>query len=295
MDNPLVSALRMLRTGSSRVFGLRNHSRLANQGLAPIPALFYHRVADYGMSHCTLPSATFARQIEFLRRNSEVIDLSELQHRIENGTSCRRATAITFDDGYSDNCRFALPLLVRMNMPCTYFVCVDNIKYGVSFAHDLNEGFAFTPNTVDELRDWADAGVEIGLHARTHFDFSTLGEHDADEVIESEIISAASELADLIGRPIRYFAFPYGFRQHLHPKVIAALRKIGIRGYCSAYGAYNRPGQDPFHIRRIHGDAELSRFWNWMYFDPAKLYLDPLAEPTTLPLERPPLQPNASS
>jgi hypothetical protein len=45
----------------------------------------------------------------------------------------------------------------------------------------------------------------------------------------------------------------------------------GYRGVCSAYGAYNLPGGDPFHIRRIHADPEFVRFKNWMTFDPRKL------------------------
>jgi hypothetical protein len=36
---------------------------------------------------------------------------------------------------------------------------------------------------------------------------------------------------------------------------------------CSAYGGYNRPGDDPFHIHRIHADPRWSRFCNWMTAD----------------------------
>ena len=40
---------------------------------------------------------------------------------------------------------------------------------------------------------------------------------------------------------------------------------------CSAYGGYNFPGDDPFHLRRFHADPEFIRFNNWMTVDPRKL------------------------
>jgi hypothetical protein len=44
--------------------------------------------------------------------------------------------------------------------------------------------------------------------------------------------------------------------------------QAGYWGVCSAYGGYNRPGDDPFHIHRIHADPQWSRFCNWMTADP---------------------------
>ena len=38
----------------------------------------------------------------------------------------------------------------------------------------------------------------------------------------------------------------------------------------SAHGGYNVPGDDPFHLRRVHGDRQFSRLVNWLSFDPGK-------------------------
>jgi hypothetical protein len=48
-------------------------------------------------------------------------------------------------------------------------------------------------------------------------------------------------------------------------------RDAGYRGVCSAYGGYNFPGDDAFHLQRIHGDAEMIRLKNWITMDPRKL------------------------
>ena len=47
--------------------------------------------------------------------------------------------------------------------------------------------------------------------------------------------------------------------------------EAGYRGVCSAYGGYNFPGDDPFHLKRFHADEQFIRFKNWMTIDPRKL------------------------
>ncbi len=72
-------------------------------------------------------------------------------------------------------------------------------------------------------------------------------------------MDAAAELGDLIGQPIRYFAFPFGFPQHLSAPALAAVRRAGFKGFCSAYGDYNFADGDHFFdsnafmaIRKLH-------------------------------------------
>jgi hypothetical protein len=43
--------------------------------------------------------------------------------------------------------------------------------------------------------------------------------------------------------------------------------QAGYRGVCSAYGGYNFPGEDAFHLCRFHGDPEMNRFRNWLHVD----------------------------
>jgi len=258
--------------------------RLGTQGKAPIHCLFYHRVADEHPNDWTIGRAAFEAQIDYLRSRFEIIGLDELQRRVRQCDSHRSAVAITFDDGYADNSRFALPLLMRHKIPCTYFATVQNVTSGRPFEHDIQAGQPLTPNTVEELRAAAEGGIEIGLHTRTHFDFANV---DDSEVIRSEIDAAMTELSDLIGRRVRYFAFPYGLPPQLTQAAIQAVQAAGMEGFCSAFGAYNLPGRDAFHIRRFHGDPEPERFLNWLEFDQRKVRREPLISypqesPTTL-------------
>jgi len=70
---------------------------------------------------------------------------------------------------------------------------------------------------------------------------------------------------------VRYFAFPYGQHENLSTAAFRVARQAGYDGVCSAYGGYNFPGDEPFHLRRIHADPEMPRFKNWMSVDPRKL------------------------
>ena len=244
----------------------RLHS-LAQIGNAPMSVLFYHRVADTHPNDWTISNAAFEQQVDFCRQHRELVSLEELQRRSLQGSNHSPTVTFTFDDGYAENCRFAIPLLMRHRIPCTYFVTLENVLSGKPFQHDLARGIPLPCNTVDELRAMVDGGIEIGLHTRTHADLS--GFPNA-QVCQSEIVDAAAELSDLIGQPIRYFAFPFGFPQHLSAPALAAVRRAGFKGFCSAYGDYNFADGDHFHIRRFHGDADFAQFQNWMLFDERK-------------------------
>ena len=69
------------------------------------------------------------------------------------------------------------------------------------------------------------------------------------------------------GKPIRYFAFPYGLHANLNAEAFRLARRAGYQGACSAYGGYNWPGDDHFHLQRIHADPEMLRLKNWLTSD----------------------------
>lgn len=268
----LLTSLRRFRAGITSTFGWRGLKRLCRDGKAPISVFFYHRVANQSLNPWTITEQEFFRQIQLFRKDFEILGLEEVQRRIEQCDSHNPAVAITFDDGYADNSEYALPLLTRLGIPCTYFVTLDNIHYGTPFQHDLRLGTPLLANTIEEIRYWSEQGVEIGLHTRSHHDFSIA---DDEATIEREVITAADELRTWIGKPVDYFAFPFGTPAQITPAVQRAVKRIGMKGFCSAYGAYNVPGDDCFHIRRIHGDGDLDRFRNWLYFDRCKLWTAP--------------------
>ncbi len=114
--------------------------------------LFYHRIAATQVNPWTTSPRVFERQMAWLRRNFDLVSLEEAQRRIASGENRRPAVSITFDDGYADNCAMALPLLLDLKIPVTYFVASQNVLDGQPFPHDVECGAPLAPNTPDEIR-----------------------------------------------------------------------------------------------------------------------------------------------
>ncbi len=244
--------------------------RLIARRRAPVILLYYHRVGDHNPVPWSLTNRQFARQIQWLSRRFDMISIEEAQARIATGVNDRPAVHVTFDDGYAENCDRALPMLIRRQIPCTYFVTLRNVLRGEPFAHDLEAGKRFPVNTIAQLRDLANSGIEIGAHTRTHPD---LGRITDPGRLGDEVLAARSELQDALGHRVRYFAFPFGMKCNLNRSVFHMARKAGYEAVCSAYGGYNFPGDDPFHLQRAHGDPELCLLKNTATLDPRKLRL----------------------
>jgi len=261
------SLLTLYYYGSLPVRARLNRRRAAT-GRAPVVVLFYHRVADDRPNDWTCRFDMFARQVRWLKRHFDLVSLAEAQQRLRNGNNPRPAVSITFDDGYAENCQRAIPLLLDEGVPCTYFVSTRHVLEAAPFPHDLARGQPLPPNTIDELREMAAAGIEIGAHTRTHCDLGRI--NDAD-ILHNEVAVAGRELAEAIGRPVRYFAFPYGQYANLNQLAFQMARHAGYDAICSAYGGYNFPGDDAFHLQRIHADDDMLRFKNWLTIDPRKL------------------------
>jgi peptidoglycan/xylan/chitin deacetylase (PgdA/CDA1 family) len=248
----------------------RLQRRLAAAGQSPAMVLFYHRVADSSPNAWTCPTKTFARQMLWLKKRFDMVSLAEAQRRIRSGDNARPCVSVTFDDGYAENCDFAIPLLVREKIPCTYFVTSRHAIEGLPFPHDLALGQRNPPNTLDQLRAMADHGIEIGSHTRTHPDLGTVTDH---EQLYEEVLGAKHELEASLGITVRHFAFPYGLYANLNATAFQMAHDFGYEGVCSAYGGYNFPGDDAFHLQRIHGCPQMARIQNWLSLDPRKLHV----------------------
>jgi len=233
----------------------------------PITVLFYHRIADDELTPWTLSNRVFARQVRWLARRFEMISLEEVQHRIRTSDSTRPAVSITFDDGYADNCQQAIPLLIKEGIPCTYFVTLRNVLHGEPFAHDVALGHRLLPNNLEQLRAMAAAGIDIGAHTYSHAD---IGQVSDPQELYREVVTPGRQLGELVGRPVRYFAFPIGLFANLSPQAFQLAHTSGYVGVCSAYGGYNLPGDDSFHLKRISANNML-RLKNRTTIDPRKL------------------------
>jgi peptidoglycan/xylan/chitin deacetylase (PgdA/CDA1 family) len=245
-----------------------NRRRWAAAGRLPVVVFYWHRIADDRATPWTISNAQFAREVRWLKKRFSLVSLDEAQRRLQCGDNRETCVSITFDDGYADNCLEAIPLLIEEKIPFTYFVTVQNMISGEPFAHDLKLGLRLAPNTQEQIWGMAAAGIEIGSHAFSH---ANLGPISDPLTLYHEVCASKEELQKTIGRPVRYFAFPYGLYENLNSAAFALAEKAGYTGICTAYGGFNFPNDDPFHLQRFPADGPPIQVKNWATMDPRKL------------------------
>jgi peptidoglycan/xylan/chitin deacetylase (PgdA/CDA1 family) len=99
--------------------------------------LRYHAITDgaaevpYATPDICLPVDVLRLQMAFVKRAYTVLPLPELVDRAQRGAALPpRALAITFDDGYADNHRLALPVLRALDLPATLYVTTGSVAGG---------------------------------------------------------------------------------------------------------------------------------------------------------------------
>jgi len=200
----------------SRLYRWNYLRKASKEHRVPIMVLFYHRIADDAANSWTTSNKIFDTQIHWLESRFELVSLEEAQRRIRSGVNDQPCVSITFDDGYAENCEQAIPLLIKKQIPCTYFVTVQNITEGEPFSHDLAEGNSIPPNNLEQLRDMVHAGIEIGAHAYRHID---LGQISDEQQLYHEVVTSRERLQKALGQSVRYFAFPFGQYVNLNQRV----------------------------------------------------------------------------
>jgi peptidoglycan/xylan/chitin deacetylase (PgdA/CDA1 family) len=129
---------------------------IVGRGLSLISArtvvLLYHRIADlepdpWGLA---VQPKNFAEQLQVIRKTG-VISLSGAEPSALRPLSPRRSVALTFDDGYSDNYRYALPLLEKFEVPATFFITAGYIGKSVPFWWDELQSVMLGANLTERM------------------------------------------------------------------------------------------------------------------------------------------------
>jgi peptidoglycan/xylan/chitin deacetylase (PgdA/CDA1 family) len=60
--------------------------------------------------------------------------------------------------------------------------------------------------TAEQIRYWAEQGIEFGAHSQSHADLSSL----TPEQLKEEVVGSGNALASLLGSRVISFAYPYG-------------------------------------------------------------------------------------
>lgn len=215
-------------------------------GAAPTPwVLMYHSIADVDSDplNITASPGTFEAQLHWLYgRGLRGVSLSGLLAASER--DARKLVGLTFDDGYADFATTAVPILRRYGFTATVYVLAD--RFGGS--NEWDAGAPAKPlMTEAQVREVADAGMEVGSHGLRHRSLPLL----TPRQLTAEVERSREILGEVVGWRVPGFAYPYG---HFGDREIQAVRAAGYRHACGVGRA--RPGNAHAMPRSFVGERD---------------------------------------
>jgi peptidoglycan/xylan/chitin deacetylase (PgdA/CDA1 family) len=224
------------------------------------PILMYHQIdvsppRGTPLRGLTVTPEKFARQMGFLKlMGYRGVCMTELEPYLR-GEITGKVVGITFDDGYRNNLEYALPILCKHGFSATCYA-VSNPGQGFNSWDAINgvpQKPLLSPN---EMRDWVNAGMELGAHTRHHADLTAINPQQAMD----EISGCKQELEAHTGREVRHFCYPYG---RYDPTHIQMVQQAGYLTATTTHRGRVKPGDDLFELRRVliaHSN-HLALFW----------------------------------
>lgn len=210
----------------------------------------YHSVQPYQHDPylVTVTPQRFEQQLDWLAahgmRGVSVGELLAARRTTGARGRARTLVGLTFDDGYVDFARYVMPALRRRGFGATLFAIAGRLGGENTWDAGGPRKALLTPG---ELRQAADAGIEIGSHGLTHVSLpSATGAELADETAGSRRM-----LQDLTGQEVAGFCYPYG---HLDGQALEHVREAGYGYGCAIWAS---PFTGRYALPRTYiGDAD---------------------------------------
>jgi peptidoglycan/xylan/chitin deacetylase (PgdA/CDA1 family) len=156
------------------------------------------------------------------------------------GTSVpEKPIVITLDDGYTDNYTNALPVLKEFGFKATVFTITGPGPY-------IN---------ADQIKELSDNGIDVEPHTVTH---PHLAQLPYSKQIE-EMKTSKEYLEKILGKDIKYFAYPYGSFSN---DTIKAAQEVGFKMAFNMNGGIAYKQQGIYKLGRIYVGNE----YNLDYF-----------------------------
>lgn len=200
----------------------------------------------------------FARQIRYLKSVGEFISIEDAITLIRSENQIDgRYFCVTFDDGLKSCWTGAVPILVELNVPATFYVITALVGKSFDPDHEVSRntlGFKGI-NTVLEFIDWnecrsmSQCGMTIGSHTENHFHLNNL----PDNEVRNEMINSKVKIEHELGTECRHFCAPYGNLTDHDLKQLGKLAKsLGYVSFATGKRGPNKMGDSAFRLKRDH-------------------------------------------
>lgn len=205
---------------------------------AEVPILCYHQIREWkpsdsrGVKDMVVPPSIFREQMKLLADSGYHTVLPDQVYAwLTNGTPLpSKPVMLTFDDGDVDQYNIAYPEMKKYGFKGVFFVMTVS----------LGRSIYMKPEQVKAL---SDDGHIIACHTWNHENVRKYKEGDWDK----QIAQSAKQLEAITGKPVRYFAYPFGAWNK------AAIPELKKQNMIAAFQLSTRiDDQDPLYtIRRM--------------------------------------------
>jgi len=256
-----------------------------------VSILMYHRVSPLespDVHHKGVVSAEpneFWAQMRYLKKHYNVIPIEEI------GSAKRNSVVITFDDGYSDNYKYAYPILKHLGLPATVFLTtgfLDNPKLpwwdkmaiigqdkkigwlkNISDKEKIKRIDRLSKNhkmpsakglfmTWKQVKEMQKHNITFGPHTVSHTILTKIPIAKAKKEIKDSIDTILKKLGSIVS----VFVYPNGHEKDMSKSIDSYLETIGIKHVATCL--YGKAEPTEFRLRRIgikHTDnLDLFRF-----------------------------------
>jgi peptidoglycan/xylan/chitin deacetylase (PgdA/CDA1 family) len=166
-----------------------------------VPILCYHQIRDFRASDSKrsrdyiVPPAKFQEQMEMLADSGyRTVLPDQLIEYLHTGQGLpEKPVMLSFDDADLSQFEVAKPLLDQYGFKAAFFIMTVVLN---------KPGYMKR----DHIRQLSDEGHVIGSHTWDHMNVKKMAEHDW----EIQIDKPSRQLREITGKPIVYFAYPFG-------------------------------------------------------------------------------------
>lgn len=222
-----------------------------------VPVLMYHEISEplkATWGRLAVSPAVFRDQLAYLLDvGYTTLTAGGLASLLAGGSQVPpRTVVLTFDDGFEDFHRHAVPALADHGFTATVFVTTGWVQ---------DAGAKSAPRRPGRMLSWGQlteataAGMEAGAHSCQH---PQLDQIPAMRIRE-ELYASKASLEEKLGIPVPGLAYPYGYSNALVREVARTV------GYDYGYAVRNTmtsTESDLFRLPRltVHGSTDLSEF-----------------------------------
>ncbi|MEK6772296.1 MAG: polysaccharide deacetylase family protein [Bdellovibrionota bacterium] len=216
-----------------------------------IPILMYHQVPDQELQsqhRIFITKDNFEKHLKFFKNKGfQALSFSELKEFRDQKKNFsefpKKPLLLTFDDGYLNNLKNAVPLLTKYGFKATFFLLADpTVKANI---WDKADGTPQLPLMDKSQRaELKKLGQEIGSHGFRHQKLSEMNEQETQQ----EILDSKTVLEKEFGCEIPVYAYTYGIKNNFAE---TAVRDAGYTFAVNTTSGGLHLEDNPFSLFRV--------------------------------------------